>query len=240
MLAGDGRRDAAQAVGLDLHPGLEASHVDRLGHRLPSRCGVGDKGLGGCDLRLEIPDLVELFDEGRVVAENLEAFELRLDLLPERLRTVEVQACLLVAQFEVAREDGDVLGLFVVVDDQVLDAVIAQRVLLLAQFAAHTDQFLLEELDDVVGLAVAQFLVLFDELVVEEFQCVVDHAGVVVFVAHFEHVAVGDAPHFDPAQGLVAVIAVGPVEKSVDVVAVLGDLVAEQVFERLLLAVAVD
>ena len=110
---------------------------------------------------------MELFDEGRVVAENLEVFELRLDLLPERLRTVEVQARLLVAQFEVAREDGDVLGLFVVVDNQVLDAVIAQRVLLLAQFAAHAGQLLLEEPDDVVGLAVAQFLVLFDELVVE-------------------------------------------------------------------------
>lgn len=79
-----------------------------------------------------------------------------------------------------------------------------------------------------------------DELFVEELQRVVDHAGVVVLIAHLEHVAVGDAPDVDPAQRLVAVITVGPMEQSVDVVAVLGLLEGEQVLIGLLLARMVD
>lgn len=46
----------------------------------------------------------------------------------------------LVAQFVVARQGGDMLGLLVVVDHLVLDVVVAQRILQLAQVLAYAGQ----------------------------------------------------------------------------------------------------
>ena len=56
------------------------------------------------------------------------------------------------------------LGLLVVVDHLVLDVVVAQRILQLAQVLAYAGQFGLEVGDHVVRLAEAQVAVLPDEL----------------------------------------------------------------------------
>ena len=66
------------------------------------------------------------------------------------------------------------LGLLVVVDDTVLDVVVAQRILQVAQVVSHPLQLGFEIGDDVVRLAEPQVAVLLDELVVEDNQRVVD------------------------------------------------------------------
>ena len=182
---------------------------------------------------------MELLDELRVVVEGLQPFELLFDRLAQFLGALEVEQDLLVTQFVVARKCGDMLGLLVVVDHLVLDVVVAQRILQLAQVLAYAGQLGLEVGDHVVRLAEAQVAVLPDEFVVEDHQRVVDDVRVVVLVADFEHVAAGDALDLDLAQRLIAVVGRVPVEHAVYVVVVVGLFESAQVFERLLLGGAV-
>ena len=167
-------------------------------------------------------------------------FELLFDRLAQFLGALEVQQDLLVAQFVVAREGGDVLGLLVVVDDTVLDVVVAQRILQVAQVVSHPLQLGFEIGDDVVRLAEPQVAVLLDELVVEDNQRVVDDGRVVVLVADFQHVAVGQPLDLDLAQRLVAVIRRAPVEHAVDVVVMVYLFVFAQVLVGVLFRSVVD
>ncbi len=64
---------------------------------------------------------MELLDELRIVVEGLQPFELLFDRLAQFLGALEVERNLLVAQFVVARQGGDMLGLLVVVDHLVLE-----------------------------------------------------------------------------------------------------------------------
>ena len=184
---------------------------------------------------------MEFLDELGVVAESLlQPFELPFDRGAQFLGALEVQQDLLVAQFVVAREGGDVLGLLVVVDDTVLDVVVAQRILQVAQVVSHPLQLGFEIGDDVVRLAEPQVAVLLDELVVEDNQRVVDDGRVVVLVADFQHVAVGQPLDLDLAQRLVAVIRRAPVEHAVDVVVMVYLFVFAQVLVSVLFRSVVD
>ena len=132
------------------------------------------------------------------------------------------------------------LGLLVVVDDTVLDVVVAQRILQVAQVVAHPLQLGFEIGDDVVRLAEPQVAVLLDEFVVEDNQRVVDDIRVVVLVADFQHVAVGQPLDLDLAQRLVAVIRRAPVEHAVDVVVMVYLFVFAQILVSVLFRSVVD
>ena len=154
------------------------------------------------------------------------------------LRVGQFDAGVFVTQFEVAAQYGDVLGLFVVVDDTLLDVVVAQRVFGFGQHFARAFQLLLEIFDDVVRLAETQVLVLFDELFVEQDERIVGDARVVRFVGYLDHVAVAQSLDHDLAQRLVAVMAVRVMEQPVDVIVGAGLFiifeVGEGVFFRVL------